>query len=104
MENIIGLENIINGHSLTSVDHHKDLGVMFDCYLNFHQHTSEVASKANRVLACMKRAFTDLNNDGFLKLYKAMVRPIIEYANTIWGPHFLLFKGDWKEYSITQLR
>ena len=40
----------------------------------------------------MKRAFTDLNNDGFLKLYKAMVRPIIEYANTIWGPHFLLDK------------
>ena len=38
----------------------------------------------------MKRAFTDLNNDGFLKLYKAMVRPIMEYANTIWGPHFLL--------------
>ena len=65
---------------------------MFDCYLNFYQHTSEVASKANRVLAFIKRAFTDLNNDGFLKLYKAMVRPIIEYANTIWGPHFLLDK------------
>ena len=40
----------------------------------------------------MKRAFTDLNNDGLLKLYKAMVRPIIEYANTIWGPQFLLDK------------
>ena len=83
-------EYYMNGHPLTSVDHHKDLGVTFDCHLNFHQHTSEVASKANRVLACMKRAFTDLNNDGFLKLYKAMVRPIMEYANTIWGPHFLL--------------
>ena len=40
----------------------------------------------------MKRAFTDLNNDEFLKLHKAMVRPIIEYANTIWDPHFLLDK------------
>ena len=40
----------------------------------------------------MKRAFTDLNNDVFLKLYKAMVRPIMEYANTIWGSHFLLDK------------
>ena len=82
----------MNGYPLTSMDHHKDLGLMFDCYLNFHQHISEVASKANRVLACMKRAFTDLNNDGFLKLYKAMVTPIMEYANTIWGPHFLLDK------------
>ena len=85
-------EYYMNGHPLTSVDHHNDLGVTFDCYLNFHQHTSEVASKANCVLACMKRAFTDLNNDGFLKLYKAMVRPIMEYANTIWGPHFLFDK------------
>ena len=28
----------------------------------------------------------------FLKLYKALVRPIMEYANIIWGPHFLLDK------------
>ena len=77
---------------MTSVDYHKDLGVTFDCYLNFHQQTSEVALKANRVLACMKRAFVDLNCDVFLKLYKALVRPIVEYANILWGPHFLLDK------------
>ena len=34
----------------------------------------------------------DLNCDVFLKLYKALVRPIMEYANIIWGPHFLLDK------------
>ena len=89
MEKFMGFgEYYMNRHPLTSVDHHKDLGVTFDCYLNFQQHTSEVALKANHVLACMKRAFTDINN-GFLKLY---VRPIMEYANTIWGPHFLLDK------------
>ena len=47
-------EYYMYAHPLTSVDHHRDLGVMFDCYLNFHQHTSEVASKANCVLACIK--------------------------------------------------
>ena len=77
-------EYYMNKHPLTSVDRHKDLGVMFDYYMNFHQHTSEVASKANRVLACIKRAITD---DRFLKLYKTMVRPIIEYANVILDPH-----------------
>ena len=40
----------------------------------------------------IKRAFTDLNNDGLLKLYKAMVRPISECAKVIWGPRFLLDK------------
>ena len=78
--------------NFTSVDYHKDLGVTFDCYLNFHQQTPEVALKTNLVLACMKRAFVDLNCDVFLKLYKALVRPIMEYANIIWGPHFLLDK------------
>ena len=51
----------MNGHRLTSVDYHNNLGVTFDCNLNFHQHTSEVALKANHVLACIKRAFIDLN-------------------------------------------
>ena len=40
------------GHPLTSAEYHKDLIVMFDCYLNFHRHTSEVALKAYCDLAC----------------------------------------------------
>ena len=67
-------------------------GVTFDCNLNFHQHTSEVALKDNRVLACIKKAFIDSNYDVFLKLYKVLVRPIMEYANIIWGHYFLLDK------------
>ena len=82
----------MNDHPLTSVDYHKDLRVTFDCKLSFHQHTSKVALKANRVLECMKRAFVDLNNDAFLKLYKALVKPLMEYKNVIWRPHFLLDK------------
>ena len=54
----------INGQFLTLVDYHKDLGVItLDCYLNFHRKTSEVALKVNLVLACVKRAFVDLNYD-----------------------------------------
>ena len=68
------------GHPLTLVHYHKDLAVIFDRTLNFQQHISEVALKANHVLAWIKRAFIDLNNDVFLKLYKALVRPIMEYA------------------------
>ena len=43
---------------------------MFDCNLNLHQYASEVALEANYVLACAKRAFIDLNNDVYFKLYK----------------------------------
>ena len=82
---------------MTSVDYHKDLGVTSDCYLNFHQQTSEVSLTANRVLACMKRAFVDLNCDVLLKLYKALVRLIMEYANIIWVHKK---KENWKECSV----
>ena len=29
----------MNGHPLTSIDYHEDLGITFDCILNFHQQT-----------------------------------------------------------------
>ena len=50
----------MNGHLLTLVDYHKDFGVTFDCNLNFHQHTTDVALKANHTLACIKKPFIDL--------------------------------------------
>ena len=72
---------------MDSVDRYKDLGILFDTGLKFHQHASEVAMKANRVLACMRRGFINLNESVLLRLYKSMVRPILEYGNVIWGPH-----------------
>ena len=67
-------------------------------------HSYEATSKFNRVLACIKIAFTHLNSDGFFKLYKAMMRLIIEYANIIWVHTFCCITGDWKECSIVQPR
>jgi len=30
--------------------------------------------------------FNDASGECFINLYKTMVRPILEYANTIWSP------------------
>ena len=46
--------------------------------------------KANRVLACMRRGFINLNKSVLLQLYMPMVQPILEYGNVIWGPHCVL--------------
>ena len=80
----------LNGVLLDSVDSYKDLGILFDTGLKFHQHTSETVMKANRVLACMRRGFINLNESVLLQLYKSMVRPILEYGNVIWGLHYVL--------------
>ena len=67
------------------------MGILFDTGVKFHQNTSETVMKANSVLACMRRGFINLNeSDILLQLYKSMVRPILEYGNVLWGPHYVL--------------
>ena len=80
----------LNGVLLDSVDSCKDLGILFDTGLKFHQHASETAMKTNMVLAYMRRGFINLNESVFLQLYESMVRPILEYESVIWGPHYVL--------------
>ena len=58
----------------------RDLGVVIDQDLKFHEHTSLVtnANKANCVLGLIERGFTYLDSDMFAQvcLYKFMVHPI----------------------------
>jgi len=65
----------------------KDLGVIFDQNLSFDTHIQSAIKKANRNLGLIKRAFSHLDRDIFINLYKALVRPILEYGNIIWSPH-----------------
>ena len=57
-----------------------------DNQLKFHHHTGATIAKANRVLAIINKSFACLDITMFLMLYKALVRPILEYAN---GPFFV---------------
>ena len=54
------------------------MDILFDTGLKFHQHASETAMKANRVLACMRRGFINLSKSVLLQLYKSMTQPILE--------------------------
>ena len=73
---------------MDSVDCYKDLGILFDTGLKFHQHASEAAM--NRILGCMRRGFINLNESVLLQLYKSMVRPTLQYRSIILGPHYVL--------------
>ena len=48
-----------------------------------------------------KRSFTHLDRNMFLKLYKSIIRPHLEYANVIWSP---LYKGQIDEIEKVQRR
>ena len=65
----------------------KDLGVTFDNLLKFDVHIQNAVSKANRMIGILRRTFTFLDKDTFLQLYKAFIRPHVEYGNAIWYPY-----------------
>ena len=48
---------------------------------------TEKVNKANRVIGVIRRTYTYLDESTFLSLYKALVRPLLEYENQIWAPH-----------------
>ena len=56
-------------------DEEKDLGVVFDCMLSFDSHIQTVINKANRNIGIIRRTFSYLTRNVFIKLYKALVRP-----------------------------
>jgi len=59
--------------------------VTIDSKLNFEQHTNEKINKANSIMGLIRRTFTCLDEEIFLLLCKALVRPHLEYANAIWS-------------------
>ena len=52
--------------------------------------------KANRILGLISKIFQYREPDMIIKLYKSLVRLIIEYGNHIWGPHYATDQTDTK--------
>jgi len=44
----------------------------------------------NDVILYIFSIFSTLDSNMLVRIYKSMVRPILEYANTICGPHYLM--------------
>ena len=83
---MVHLTYFIDGKPLCSTTAEKDLGVMVDQNLKFHQHAAAVATKANRILGLISKCFEHLDVDSLPILYKTLVHPILDFANSVWGP------------------
>ena len=59
---------------------------VFQSSLTFSKHIGIIANKATRIVGVIRRNFDHMDEQMFKTLYKSMVRPHLEYANTIWSP------------------
>ena len=62
---------------------------------------SEKINKAYSVLGFIKRNFIYIDERTFILLYKSMVCPHVEFANSVWCPYKI---GDLKEIEKIQKR
>ena len=67
----------------------KDLGVIIDCKLKFQDHIKQKINKAYSMLGILRRNFKEVDVDSFISLYKVFVRSHLEYAESVWNPHYM---------------
>ncbi|KAG0720554.1 hypothetical protein GWK47_048278 [Chionoecetes opilio] len=60
------------------------LGVEVDSRLRFDRHLETVARRASLRVTLLRRARHLLDADGLMRLYKAQVRPVMEYSPLTW--------------------
>ena len=91
----------IDGKKLKHETSEKDLGVITDGSLNFKEHIEAKIKKANSIAGLIRRSFSHLDEKMFKKLYVALVRPHLEYAQSVWSPQH---EGDIKLIEDVQRR
>ena len=63
----------------------KDLGVYVDPNLDFKSHIKNTVKKANYTVYKMIKNFSFRDADILVPLFKSLVRPILEYGNSVWS-------------------
>ena len=65
----------------------KDLGVNIDPLLDFNKHITTICNKGRALSGMLVRNLTYRYIDIMVPLFKALVRPHLEYANAVWSPY-----------------
>ena len=73
--------------ALEQVDSVKYLGVVLTSDLTWTEHINRICNKTRKLIGLMYIRFHHCHPDLMLTLYKAFIRPHLEYAAQVWDPH-----------------
>ena len=79
----------MNGEILNAVQEQRDLGVLVNESFSFSDHCSKVRNKAAKVVSFIRQSVSTRNPVTMVKLFSALVRPILEYGAQFWSPHLM---------------
>ena len=75
----------LNNVQVERVSYQKHLGILLDETLNFKQNTDSAISKVNKGISVIKNFFYhNLPRKSFVTIYKAFLRPLIDYGDIIY--------------------
>ena len=86
-KHILHTQYKIHDRILNIVDRTKYLGVTIQSKLNWKPHINNITKKANNIIAFLQRNLSRCPRPVKEQAYKTYVRPILEYAFTVWDPH-----------------
>ena len=72
---------------LETTNNEKDLGVFIDENLTFNHHLNTAVKKARSMAGMLQRHITYKVKGTMIPLFKALVRPVLEYAVSVWCPY-----------------
>lgn len=78
---------VLHGHVLEVVSEAKYLGVTISSDLRWKTHVTNVTKKANRTLGFLRRNLRINSPQLKTTAYFTLVRPLLEYACTVWDPY-----------------
>ena len=81
-----GFSYVLGGTTLKETKKEKDLGVLITDDLKSADQVASAAAAANAMLWRIRKTFTCLDEHTVPALYKALVRPRMEYAVQAWSP------------------
>jgi len=77
----------------------KYLGVVIDEHLSWKEHVNNICSKATKAKAFLQRNLYYCPASLKSTCYTSMVRPILEYAATVWSSHL-----QYQKYQIEEVQ
>ena len=83
----MGVEYKMGDAVLGRTTQEKDLGVTFSADMKVSEQCGIAASKGNQILGLIRRTITYMEKQLIVPLYKAIVRPQLEYCIQAWRPY-----------------
>jgi ribonucleases P/MRP protein subunit RPP40 len=88
----INKDYVLNGCKINVARVVTDLGVDIDVGLTYAAHINRIVGKAYSRVGVLFKGFASRGVPILKRAYTVYIRPILEYASSVWSPHLLVLK------------